>query len=78
MLFSLQFCHHALVSLDYGRFLAQKIILYFQIQILTPEKFSHLLSFVFFPVGRLIYRLVKDALDEMEREDKKEEKDEGR
>ena len=37
-----------------------------------------LLSFVFFPVGRFIYRLVKDALDEMEREDKKEEKDEER
>ena len=37
-----------------------------------------LLSFVFFPLGRIIYRFGKDALDEMEREDKndKEEKKE--
>lgn len=35
-----------------------------------------LLSFVFYPLGRLICRLVKDAVDEMKREDKekKEEK----
>lgn len=30
-----------------------------------------LLSFVFFPLGKLIYRLWKDAVDEMNREDKK-------
>ena len=34
-----------------------------------------LLSFVFFPLGKLLYRLGKDALDEMEREDKKDEKE---
>lgn len=34
-----------------------------------------LLSFVFFPVGKFLYRLVKDALDEMEREDEKDEKE---
>ena len=34
-----------------------------------------LLSFVFFPLGRFIYRVGKDALDEMEREDKKDEKE---
>lgn len=31
-----------------------------------------LLSFVFFPLGKLIYRIWKDAVDEMNREDKKE------
>lgn len=30
-----------------------------------------LLSFVFFPLGKLIYRLWEDAVDEMNREDKK-------
>ena len=34
-----------------------------------------LLSFVFFPLGRFIYKVGKDALDEMEREDKKDEKE---
>ena len=28
-----------------------------------------LLSFVFFPVGKLAYRLYKDAIDEINRED---------
>lgn len=31
-----------------------------------------LLSFVFYPLGRLIYRIWKDACDEMNREDKEE------
>lgn len=31
-----------------------------------------LLSFVFFPLGKVVYRLWKDAVDEMNREDKKE------
>lgn len=36
-----------------------------------------LLSFAFYPLGRLIYRIWKDACDEMNREDKnnKEEKE---
>ena len=34
-----------------------------------------LLSFVFIPVGKLIYRLVKDAKDAMSEEDKEEEKE---
>lgn len=29
-----------------------------------------LLSFVFFPLGKLIYRIGKDAIDEMNREEK--------
>ena len=33
-----------------------------------------LLSFVFFPLGKLIYRIWKDAVDEMNREDKKEKR----
>lgn len=31
-----------------------------------------LLSFVFFPLGKFVYRLWKDAIDEMNREDEKE------
>ena len=31
-----------------------------------------LLSFVFFPLGKVVYRLWKDAVDEMNREDEKE------
>lgn len=31
-----------------------------------------LLSFVFYPLGRFLYRLWKDAYDEMNREDKNE------
>ena len=31
-----------------------------------------LLSFVFFPLGKFVYRLWKDAIDEMNREDQKE------
>lgn len=31
-----------------------------------------LLSFVFYPLGRLLYRLWKDAIDEMNREDNTE------
>lgn len=31
-----------------------------------------LMSFVFFPLGKLIYRIGKDAIDEMNRKDKKE------
>lgn len=37
-----------------------------------------LLSFVFYPLGKLIYRIYKDAIDEMnrkEKEEKAEEKD---
>lgn len=35
-----------------------------------------LLSFVFFPLGKLAYRLYKDAMDEINREDKEDEKGE--
>lgn len=35
-----------------------------------------LLSFVFFPLGRLIYRIGKDAIDEMNKDDKKEKEKE--
>lgn len=31
-----------------------------------------LLSFVFFPLGKVVYRLWKDAIDEINREDEKE------
>lgn len=31
-----------------------------------------LLSFVFFPLGKFIYRIGKDAIDEMNREENKE------
>lgn len=31
-----------------------------------------LLSFVFFPIGKFIYRIGKDAIDEMNREENKE------
>ena len=34
-----------------------------------------LLSFVFFPLGKIIYRIGKDAIDEMNREDNKNEKE---
>ena len=34
-----------------------------------------LLSFVFFPLGKLIYRICKDAIDEMNREENEEEKE---
>ena len=34
-----------------------------------------LLSFVFFPLGKVIYRIGKDAIDEMNREENKEEKE---
>ena len=34
-----------------------------------------LLSFVFFPFGKLIYRIWKDAIDEMNREENKQEKE---
>ena len=30
-----------------------------------------LLSFVFYPLGKLVYRVYKDAIDEMNRDDKK-------
>lgn len=32
-------------------------------------------SFVFFPLGRLLYRIWKDTIDEMNREEDKEEKE---
>lgn len=35
-----------------------------------------LLSFAFFPSGRLVYRLWKDAIDEMNKEEKQEEEKE--
>jgi hypothetical protein len=35
-----------------------------------------LLSFVFYPLGKLIFRIVQDAIDEMNREDKEEDKKE--
>ena len=34
-----------------------------------------LLSFTFFPIGRFFHRLGKDAIDEMNREDKKDKKE---
>ena len=34
-----------------------------------------LLSFVFFQLGKLIYRIGKDAIDEMNREENEEEKE---
>lgn len=34
-----------------------------------------LLSFVFFPLGKIIYRIGKDAIDEMNREENEEEKE---
>ena len=34
-----------------------------------------LLSFAFFPIGKFIYRIWKDAIDEMNREENKEEKE---
>lgn len=34
-----------------------------------------LLSFVFFPLGKLIYRIGKDAFDEMNREDNRNKKE---
>ena len=33
-----------------------------------------LLSFVFYPLGRFIYRIWKDAVDEINRKDESEEK----
>ena len=35
-----------------------------------------LLSFVFFPLGRFIYRIGRDAIDEMNKDDKKEKENE--
>lgn len=35
-----------------------------------------LLSFVFYPLGRFIYRIWKDAVDEINREESEEKKDE--
>lgn len=40
--------------------------------ILTAILLWFLLSFVFFPLGKLLYRVWKDAIDEMNREDNKE------
>lgn len=34
-----------------------------------------LLSFVFYPLGRFIYRIWKDAVDEINRKDESEEKE---
>ena len=34
-----------------------------------------LLSFVFFPLGKIIYRIGKDEIDEMNREENEEEKE---
>lgn len=34
-----------------------------------------LLSFVFYPLGKLIFRIGQDAIDEMNREDKEKEED---
>lgn len=34
-----------------------------------------LLSFVFFPLGKILYRIGKDAIDEMNKEENKEEKE---
>ena len=34
-----------------------------------------LLSFVFYPLGRIIYRLVKDVVDEIKREDKEKKEE---
>ena len=34
-----------------------------------------LLSFVFFPLGKLIYRIGKDAIDEMNREENENEEE---
>lgn len=33
-----------------------------------------LLSFAFYPLGRFVYRIWKDAIDEMKRKDESEEK----
>lgn len=35
-----------------------------------------LLSFVFYPLGRFIYRIWKDAVDEINREESEEKEDE--
>ena len=35
-----------------------------------------LLSFAFFPIGRFVHRIWKDAIDEMNKEDKKEKEKE--
>lgn len=35
-----------------------------------------LCAFLFYPIGRFIYRIVKDAFEEMNREDKKEKHEE--
>ena len=32
-----------------------------------------LLSFAFYPLGKLVYRIFKDAIDEINRKDKEEE-----
>lgn len=34
-----------------------------------------LCTFLFYPIGRFLCRLVKDAVDEMNRDEKKEKKD---
>lgn len=34
------------------------------------------LSAIFYPLGRFLYRIWKDAVDEMEREDKKKDEEE--
>lgn len=34
-----------------------------------------LLSFVFYPLGRFIYRIWKDAVDEMNREEREDKKE---
>ena len=35
-----------------------------------------LCAFLFYPIGRFFYRIVKDAFEEMNREDKKEKHEE--
>ena len=35
-----------------------------------------LLSFVFYPLGRLLYRIYKDAMDEINKKEKEKEKEE--
>ena len=43
--------------------------------ILTAIILWFLLSFVFFPLGKFICRIGKDAIDEMNREENEEEKE---
>lgn len=44
--------------------------------LLTASVLWFLLSFVFYPLGKFVYRIVMDAIDEMNREDKEEKENE--